>query len=473
MTRARSGYPDYLGVRDGQLTLLGRSASELVARHGSPLFVFAAPRIAANVAELRRAYQPHFPQFTIMYASKACSNLAILEEVRRAGCGVEVNSGGELYKVLHAGFAPEAVVFNGVSKSTAELEQAIAAGIRSINVDSIAELERIAAISMRLDRPANVVLRLVPSVMGGTVPGFETGHGGSKFGMLISELEAAAQLLSKHARLRFRGFHFHVGSQVTRASAFAEALRVVLQAAVAFHERTKLVPEVINMGGGFPIPLVPDREVPLHRDGTRLAPEIERLLLGELDLAEAAAAARVVWDETAGAVIPRNNTHVFVEPGRRVVGDAGVLLSRIENRKTRPEPQPIEWLLTDVGFNILPETLWYDWYYHVVSASRGAAPHDAPFRLGGPMCDTGDSQHDERGTGKLPDVRWLPRETDVGDVLAILGTGAYAYEQQSNYNGRYKAAAVLLREGGEVVPIARGEGPVDLLVRDLPPSARP
>jgi len=463
----RPGYPSYLGERDGELTVLGRSSRELVAEFGSPLFVFAEPRIAANVDEIRRAYASAFPRLSIMYASKACANLAVLDVVRRTGCGVEVNSGGELYKALRAGFPASDIVFNGVSKSVSELEDAVRAGIRSINVDSIAELQRISTVAASLDRPANVTLRVVPSVLGGTVTGFETGHGGSKFGMLISELDAAAAELGRHERLRFHGFHFHVGSQVTRADAFAEGLRVVLEAAVEFHARTGLVPESINMGGGFPIPLVPDREVPTHRDGTRLASKIERLLLGSLSLPEVAAATRAVWDEVAGAVFSADTTDVLIEPGRRVIGDAGILLTQIESRKTRPGTPALEWLLIDTGFNLVPEALWYDWYYHIVSASRRADPHGAAFRIGGPLCDTGDSQHDERGTGKLPDTRWLPSTTDVGDLLAFLCTGAYAFEQQNNYNGRPKAPAVMIREGGETVAIARRETNADLIARDL------
>ncbi|MFY0534276.1 diaminopimelate decarboxylase family protein [Nannocystis pusilla] len=410
---------------------------------------------------------PALPAFDIMYASKACANLAVLDVVRRAGCGVEINSGGELYKALRTGFAPAQIVFNGVSKSTAEVEFAVETGIHSLNVDSLAELERIIAVAGARGLQAGVTLRLVPSVMGGTVAGFETGHAGSKFGMLVSELDAAAALLSRHAAaVRFRGFHFHVGSQVVNPAAFADGLEVVLRAAVELHARTGLKPECINMGGGFPIPLVPDGQLPTHRDGSRLPPALEQLLLGQLSLAEVAARTAAVWDRTAGDVIPRHATRVLIEPGRRVVGDAGLLLTRIESRKTRRDGA--QWLMIDAGFNTLPETLWYDWYYHAVSATRHDCPHDAPFRLGGPLCDTGDSQHDERGTGKLPDVRRLPAATAVGDVLAVLGAGAYAIEQQNNYNGRPRAAAILLR-GAEVVPIARRETYSDLVARELWP----
>lgn len=459
--------PRYFGPRTHALSILGHSALDLVSRYGSPLFVFVESKIVENIAEIRAAYSPHFPQFDVMYASKACANLAILDIVRRSGCGVEVNSGGELHKALRAGFRPEQIVFNGVAKSAAEVELAVRTGIHSLNVDSLAELERIAAVAAALGRQAGVTLRLVPSVMGGTVAGFETGHSGSKFGMLISELDAAGALLKRHAgEVRFRGFHFHVGSQVTHAPAFSEALGVVLHAALRFQSQTGLVPELINMGGGFPIELVPDGQVPTHRDGSRLAPAIEKLLLGQLSLEEVAASTAEVWDKIAGTSLPRSRTQVLVEPGRRVVGNAGVLLCRVESRKSRPNG--LDWLMLDVGFNTLPETLWYDWYYHAVSASRWDSPHDAPFRLGGPLCDTGDSQHDERSGSKLPDVRRLPAGTDVGDLLAFLDTGAYAIEQQNNYNGRPRASAVLIRDGGEVVRILRGETYEDLLARDIP-----
>ncbi|WP_394840494.1 diaminopimelate decarboxylase [Pendulispora rubella] len=452
----------YLQEYRGVLHVADHSVMDLRERFGSNVFVFSESQITDNVRSLQRAYQRHYPRFRIMYASKACSNLEVLRHIVSLECGLDANSGGELFKARLIGASPERIVYNGTSKSVDEVTQGVIAGIRAFNVDSISELKRIGDIAHRLGLTANVMPRVIPGVLGGTVAGFETGHVGSKFGMPFEDLPEVVRVLRDYPCLKFRGFHCHVGSQVVRAEAFASAMRTVVAEMVRFGRETGFMADTMNMGGGFPIPLVPEGTMPVHRDGSPLPEDVQALMRGTLSIPDVAAETAAAWN-AAGA--DPADFDVFIEPGRSVIGTAGILLSTIEARKTRPDG--VDWLLTDCGFNTMPETLWYDWYYHIVSGNRASEPADTAFRVGGPLCDTGDSQHDETGRGRLPNVRWLPKNTGIGDCLVVVGTGAYCIEQQSNYNGRPRAAAVMVRTNGVVEWIARRETYEDLVARDF------
>jgi len=432
----------------GKLMVKDCCLSDLVKTYGSPLFVFFEWRMVENIKNIERAYKKYFKKFKLFYATKACSNSNILEIIKNTGVGVEINSGGELLKVIAAGFAPEDIVFNGVAKSVKELEDAVNYEIHSINVDSISELLRIIETSKKTKKKANISLRIVPEVMGGTVAGFETGHVNSKFGLMPSDLDIIAPIILENRMfVNYIGFHYHAGSQVINPDAFTSALSNILNIENKFFKNTGLKSSCINMGGGFPIPLAPYNSMPVHANGDSLPLEIQKIISAELTIEHVAKLVASTWDN-AYTNLNKNETFVQIEPGRRVIGDAGILLATVEHLKKRPNG--LEWLMLDVGFNILPEILFYDWYYHVVSASRFGEVHDKCFRLAGPLCDTGDSFHDERTGTKLPDSRLLPTNTQQKDILAILNAGAYAIEQQSNYNGRAKAAAVIVRTSGDI-----------------------
>lgn len=457
--------PKYLTVRGEHLFIEGFAHHALTEEFGSPLLVYSERQIENNLAEIQAAYSTHFPRFAIHYAAKACANRGVLDVIRRHGGSVEINSGGELHRVLQAGFRPDEIIFNGVAKSTMEIEQAVAAGLAAINVDSISELRRIAECCSRQARTANVALRVVPEVYGETVSGFETGHSCSKFGMVEGDLREAGALLQSHRdHLAFAGFHFHVGSQVTNASAFACGLKAVLGIASRFERQTRLRTATLNAGGGLPIPLITG-PMPMNSNGSPLPAHIQRLLDPKVEPSEVARTMAETWDQLGNQVPLRHATQVLIEPGRRVVGNSAVLLVRVESAKIRPDGR--RWLLLNAGFNLLPEILWYGWYYEVISASRAAEKPEAYFRLGGPLCDTGDSFLDERGSGLLPDGRLLPANTAVNDTLAILNTGAYVIEQMSTYNGHLKPAAIMIDRGGNIKHIRRRECYNDLTAYDL------
>jgi diaminopimelate decarboxylase len=218
--------------------------------------------------------------------------------------------------------------------------------------------------------------------------------------------------------------------------------------------------EHINIGGGLPVDYLP-RTPMVDEIGKR-----ERdMLSAELDPRAVlrAALAEAVTDETAGML---EDLTIVLEPGRRIISDTGLLLTRVCNIKARPETGDT-WLLTDAGYSLMLSINTYKWYYHLVSASRAASPHTEPYKVAGPLCDSGDVYFDiERGT-RLPNYRLLPEGAEVGDVLALLNTGAYALDQASQYNGRPRPAAVMVRESGDLDVIRRRETYEDLYALDL------
>jgi diaminopimelate decarboxylase len=457
--------PDYLETRDGRLHVDGADAPGLLREFGSPLYVFSEPRIRANVARLRAAAAAVDRPVKFCYASKANSNMAVLRAVLDAGIDLEVNSGGELFKALRAGFAPEQIIFNGTSKSDDEIDDAVRAGIYAINVDSIYEIELIAASARRLGKRANITLRLVPEIGTRSHIGLQTALLTSKFGITSSEVqEAFRRALREPELLNVSGIHIHVGSQTPDVEPFAEAFRTMWEHLVTLHRETGHTLSHINLGGGIPVNYLRDRAQADHM------PAAEREMLGA-DLAPAdvlRAALRVARESarTAAAEHLLDRVTILLEPGRSVVADAGLVLTTVRNIKRRPETGDV-WLLTDAGFNLLLSMTSYKWYYHLVSAARADVPHDTPYKVAGPLCDSGDVYFDIEGGGRLPDYRLLPAGVRPGEALALLNSGAYSLAQSFPYNGRPLPAAVITRGGGRVELARRRDTYEDLLTGDV------
>jgi diaminopimelate decarboxylase len=435
----------YREIKHGHLHLDGVSARHLVERYGTPLFVFSESRVKANVRELlERARRVH-PRVKICYAAKANSLLAILRAVREAGADVEVNSGGELYKAQRAGFRPEQIVFNGVSKTIEELEEAIRAEIYAINVDSLAELEMIARVAERLGRRANVALRLVPEIETGSRAGLQTALLTSKFGFSPSEVaEGVRRALAHRRSINLVGLHVHVGSQTPTNDPYVRAFAAMWRWAVALYRETGHRLRHVNLGGGLPVIYAHDEGAEIGARGSlfRARWEIDALLRAALETARQTADDRATRDWL-------DELEIVFEPGRRVVADAATLLVTIRNLKTRPETGD-RWLFLDAGAELLPSMSHYKWYYHVISADRTAEPHRTPYKVAGPLCDGGDVYFDVEGTAQLPPYRFLPEGLTIGNALAVLDVGAYTVAQMSNYNGRPFPAILWITSSGDV-----------------------
>jgi diaminopimelate decarboxylase len=457
--------PGYLEAREGRLFIDGADSGFLAREFDTPLFVFSERRVRSNVERLRKAASRVGHAVRFFYASKANSTMGLLGVVRDSGIDCEVNSGGELFKALRAGFRPEQLIFNGTSKTPQEIDEAIAAGIYSINADSVYEIELIEARAKALGKRARVALRLVPEIGTRSHLGLQTALMTSKFGITSSEvLDAFRRALRSPELLHVSGIHIHVGSQTPDVEPFAAAFKTMWEHLKTIHEESGHALEHINLGGGIPVNYLRDRS-----QADEL-PEDEREMLGAelepVDVLSAALQAARDSARHASAEHLLERVTILLEPGRSVIADAGTLLTTVRNIKRRPETGDV-WLLTDAGFNLLLSMTTYKWYYHVVSASRADAAADEPYKVAGPLCDSGDVYFDIERGGKLPDYRKLPDNVQPGELLALLNTGAYTIAQMFPYNGRPLPAVVLVREGGRPELIRRRDTYEDLLANEI------
>src|SRR5438128_507766 len=432
--------PGYLEVRDNHLSIDWADALTLIREFDSPLFVFSESRIRANIDRLKRAASAVDRPIKFCYASKSNSNMAVLKTVLGAGIDVEVNSGGELFKALRIGFRPSQIIFNGTSKSDGEIDEAVRAGIYAINVDSVYEIGLVEESVRRLRArgedvpPARIALRLVPEIGTRSHLGLQTALLTSKFGISSSEvLDAFRRGLQNSDLIHVCGIHIHVGSQTPDVEPFAEAFKSMWNHLLTIHHETGLTLEHINLGGGIPVNYLRDRsqadELPEH-ERDMLGAELEPSVVLTEALRVARASARDVEAEHL-----LDKVTMLLEPGRSVIADAGVVLTKVRNIKRRPETDDI-WLLTDAGYNILLSMNNYKWYYHLISASRSCEPLEAQYKVAGPLCDSGDVYFDIERHGRLPDYRLLPRDVKPGEVLALLNAGGYWFSQICDYKGR-------------------------------------
>jgi D-ornithine/D-lysine decarboxylase len=440
-------------VLQGHLALDGVDLVELARRVPTPFFVYSPRRIRWNVSSLVNAFTRRHLDTEVFFASKACSNLWFLGEVRHSGINVEVNSGGELWKARRAGFDPRQIIFNGVAKTRDEIRAAVAAGVAGLTVDSLYELERIGDVAGELGRSAPVDLRIDLNVPTLTHPGLVTAHGG-KFGIDLDDAIGAFAYAAAHKALDVRGLHVHVGSQITGAEPYRAALEKALDI-VSELAAGGVNLERLNAGGGFAIP---------YRD--QAACEPVDYFCAPLTIDEYAAAICEPLERRAPQL------KLLLEPGRFIAGNTALLVTTVENGKVKGLRDAAgrrvgdeRWITVDAGFNTLLEHTNYHWYYRAVVANRIDEAADTPFRLAGPLCDGGDVF---AGDDDTP-YRRFPAATGPGDVVAFFDTGAYSLELMSPYNARPTAAAYAV-ERGEARPIRLVESPEGLVSADVAPS---
>lgn len=498
--------PGFLEVKDNQLYIDDVSALELAENFETPLFVFSEKRIGHNINRLRAAEKAIDCKLKVCYAAKANSSMAILRTVRDAGCDLEVNSGGELWKALEIGFKGDQIIFNGTSKEVWEIENAINAGVYAIQVDSIYELSLIESVAKNLNKRANVSLRLVPEIETNTHSGLQTALLTSKFGMMPEQALQAFRQYKNSEFLDLRGVHLHIGSQNPESAPYAEAFKTLFENLLHIYKETGIKLSHINLGGGFPVNYLRDKS---HEnafdDATR------EMFAADFEPSDAI---RHAWQSVQDAAKIANAEHLLenltllLEPGRSIIADAGICLTKVRNLKTRPvkserrkgeneeflsetseiakennqfQSKTLElaandadfslstdfWLLTDAGFNILLSMETYKWYYHLISAVRSADAHDFPYKIAGPLCDGGDVYFDIEGENRLPDYRLLPENVLPDEVLALLNCGAYSIAQMFQYNGRFLPAVVLVRENRKAELIRKRDNFEDLINNDV------
>jgi len=381
------------------LTMDGVELSGIAAKTGTPCYVYAAAEILANY----RAYDVAFGDLphTICYAVKAAANLSILRLLAGAGAGFDIVSGGELFRVLKAGGDPGKVVFSGVGKTAGEVDAALEAGICTFNCESEPELALVDALAHRRGIKVRVAVRVNPDVDAVTHAYISTGRLAHKFGVDIGEAEAVYDCARRHENLFVEGVSCHIGSQLLDPAPVMEAVDRMMELVEKLRAKGFDIRHV-DLGGGLGV-AYKDEDV---------APAIGEFV----SLLRARVAGR--------------GLHVMVEPGRSIVGGAGVLLTRVLYRKKTGDK---EFVIVDAAMNDLIRPALYSAHHEILPLRQRG---DGKLRADvvGPVCETGDFLARDRD---LPDV--FP-----GDLLAICTAGAYGFAQASNYNSRPRAAEVMV-----------------------------
>ncbi len=417
--------------KDGIMHVDNVALPELAETHGTPLYVYSAGRMRENVERLRSALQIALPddrQPLIAFACKANSNLAVLRLFQKLGLGCDVVSGGELTRALTAGIAADKIVYSGVGKSDEELRAAIKAEILQINVESREELERIAALAAEAGKAPRVAFRLNPDVAADTHHKISTGRSEDKFGMPRSEIETLYQWAFDHPNLQPYGLQVHIGSQLLKTAPFEKAFEKLADLAKCL-QASGLPVENLDLGGGLGI-IYKDEQPP--------------------DLDTYAAAIRDI-------ILPLG-TKITLEPGRFLVGDAGLLLTRVSYIK---QGAGRRYIVLDAGMNDLMRPALYD-AFHAVRAVQNREMEGAKlvkYDIVGPVCETGDTF--------LKDFS-LP-ETHKGDLLAIMSAGAYGFVMASNYNTRPFPAEILV-DGDQNAIIRQRQSVQDILEQEQIPE---
>jgi diaminopimelate decarboxylase len=409
---------DHFTYRNVDLCCEQVSLRTLAADVGTPAYVYSK----AALLESYRAYDAAFAEVPhlVCYSVKANANLGVLATLARAGAGADIVSGGELFRALRAGFPPSKIIFSGVGKTRDELRDALKAEILMFNVESPSELRALDEVAREMGVRAPVALRVNPDVDPQTHPYIATGLKTSKFGIPFAQALAVYQDAASLKGVEVVGVDIHIGSQLTKASPFADALARVAALVKMLRERSIEI-RTVDVGGGLGIRYGEEAPPTLREYAMVLLPALREL-----------------------------GVTVLLEPGRSIVGNAGVLLTRVLYRKDTGEKT---FVVVDAAMNDLIRPVLYDARHEIrpVAEARLGGPRET-VDVVGPVCESGDF---------LAKGRELAR-TEEGDLLAVMSAGAYGFAMASNYNTRPRAVEVLV-DGNRYTIVRRRETYEDLV----------
>lgn len=393
----------FIHYQDGSLQVESCDTLALAAVHGTPLFVYSRASMLAALASYQRGLAGRNAQ--ICYAMKANSSLGVLQVFAQAGCGFDIVSGGELQRVLAAGAEPQRVIFSGVGKTRAEMEQALQVGIGCFNVESEAEIDVLNAVALAMRAIAPISVRVNPNVDPKTHPYISTGLKGSKFGIAHERTIAIYRHAAKLPGLRVIGIDCHIGSQITQEAPYLDAVDRMLDLVDAI-EQAGVALEHLDFGGGLGIDY--QGETPPSADA--------------------------LWTQLLAKLDARGygQRKILIEPGRSLVGNAGVCITEV--LFTKPGEQK-NFCIVDAAMNDLPRPALYQAYHAIVPLRIPQAndQESSLYDVVGPVCESGD---------------WIGHDRQLsvqaGDYLAVLSAGAYCMSMASNYNSRPRAAELLV-----------------------------
>jgi diaminopimelate decarboxylase len=417
-------YPEGSRVNErGHLEVGGCDVVELAAEYGTPAYVYAEDDMRERAAAYVRAFEERTSDFEVIYASKAFPCTAAYALFRQEGLSVDVASGGELRMALEAGFDPSRIHLHGNNKTEPELRYAFEAGVGHLVLDSFDEIDRADSL---LDRPQRALIRITPGIVASTHDYIQTGQEDSKFGFGLADglAERAVERVRSSRNIELVGLHAHIGSQIFELEPYTKAIEVLAD----FTRAVDLQPELLNVGGGLGIAYLDEHEPPRVEDYVDVKVRgIER-----------------VFDP-----VPR----IAIEPGRSLVGNAGVTAYRVGTVKEIPGIRT--YVAVDGGMSDNLRPMLYGAAYQAVIADRAAEQPDTVATIAGMHCESGDVL--------IRDARIAsPR---VGDVLVTPATGAYGHAMANNYNGVPRPPVIFCRDGGSRV-VVRRETWDDLLTRD-------
>ena len=421
---------DFFNYKNGELYCEDVPADKIAREVGTPAYVYSKATLLRHYRQVADAFKP--VNATICYSVKSCGNINLLKVLAAEGCSFDVTSGGELFRSLQAGGDPKKMIYAGVGKTDAEIIDALNVGIAAFNIESEAEIENIDRVAASIGKTAIGALRINPDVDAKTHAKTTTGKKGNKFGVDIDRAEAVFEKYRNLKHLRIAGLHLHIGSPVYEIQPYVDAVTK----AQALIERLTVLGHSIewfDLGGGFAVN---------YRNPTQALPVTEH----------------------AKALLPLLKDKPYkiaLEPGRYIVGNAGILLTKVLYRKSSGLKQ---FVIVDAGMNDLIRPTLYDAYHFIWPANPQAAdvpetrdedrkPVDGEVvDVVGPICESGDY---------LAKDRLLPR-TKRGDLMAVFTAGAYGFAMSSNYNNRPRAPEVLV-DGSSYKIIRRRETYEDLV----------
>jgi diaminopimelate decarboxylase len=422
--------------KKGNLEIGGVDAVELSKQFGTPLYVYDVALIRERARGFKQAFEEQKVKAQVAYASKAFSTIAMIQLVEEEGLSLDVVSGGELYTALAAGFPVERIHFHGNNKSRQELEMALENGIGCIVVDNFYEIELLEAISKEKGAKVNILLRVTPGIEAHTHDYILTGQEDSKFGFDLQngQAEEALKMVLHCENFEVMGIHCHIGSQIFETTGFLLAARKIVEKMLCWKQELSYEAKVLNLGGGFGIRYTKEDEPiqPFHYVSAIIKEVIHLTEQYSLKMPE-----------------------IWIEPGRSLVGDAGITLYQVGSSKEVPGIR--KYLAVDGGMtdNIRPAL--YHAKYEAILANKPLAKTNEIVSIAGKCCESGDML-----IWDLP----LP-ETGDEDILAVFCTGAYGYSMANNYN-RLPRPAVVFVENGKSSLVVKRESYEDLIRQDLP-----
>jgi len=403
----------HLGINEkGHLIIGNVDSAELAEKFGTPLYVVDENRIRERYREFYSAFSSLYPKISIKYACKANTSLAVLKILKEEGAGIDVLSPGEIFIALKAGIKGRDIIYTSVNRSAEEFEFALKKGI-IINLDSVSEAETLKEVSEKIKKVPKISFRINPAVSPQTHEKLATGLKESKFGV-HEEHAVEAYKTALDSGFKVRGIHMHIGSQITSVKPYAEAVQKCIDTAGKIKKELKIKFDFLDFGGGVGI---------VYREGQEF----------------------ITAKELAEAIVPiikskieehrLGEPELFFEPGRYLVGDAGILLARVNAVKRTPYKNFIG---IDAGFNTLMRPAMYNAYHEVFIANKmNEALSGEVFDIAGNICESGDILAKERA---------LPKP-ERGDIVAFLDAGAYGIAMASQYNSRPLPAEVIVKEG--------------------------